>query len=135
MRKFIKSHGKQMAVVLTVLMLFLSFANSAYAIDDIYEKHKKGNISDKIKSGNNLDETEILKKIDDQVSNIVATVRVIATIAAVVFVIWLGIIFFTSGGNPQRLMQAKTQVAMFFLSLVCIFLAEPIVRFILSWFN
>lgn len=136
MRKFISSHGRHIVAILTVMMIVLGFVGAAYAsaIDEIYNDHK-GNISDKIKSDGSTDDREILRKIDEQVSNIVATVRVIATIAAVVFVIWIGIVFITSGGHPQRLMQIKTQIVLFFVSLICIFMAEPIVRFVLSWFS
>jgi hypothetical protein len=85
-------------------------------------------------AGGDQDAEEIISQVETQITNIVVTVRVIAAIAAVIFVIWIGIVFFTSGGNPIRLAQAKTQVALFFVSLICIFAAEPIVRFILSWF-
>ncbi len=79
-------------------------------------------------------ETQILSMIDERISHIVATVRVLATIFAVIFLIWMGLVFFTAGNNPQKLMGAKTQLVFFFISMLMIFLAEPIVRFVLSWF-
>lgn len=77
---------------------------------------------------------EVIGKIENQVTSMIVTIRVLAAIAAVIFVIWIGIIFFTSGGNPMKLAAAKTQIGLFFAALVLIFAAEPIVRFILSWF-
>ncbi len=137
MLKFVKSYNKQLIAILTVMVLVLGFTGTAFAIDGLYDQFEDGGskISDRIQDGGNgADEKEILRKIDEQVSSIVTTVRVIATIFAVVFVIWIGITFVTSGGHPQRLMQIKSQIVLFFLSLVFIFLAEPIVRFVLSWF-
>lgn len=122
--------------LLTVLfVIFCSGVVFADGIEDIYEHWSGKSVGEQIsQSGSDADALQILREIEQQVSNVVATIRVIATIAAVIFFIWLGVVFFTSGGNPQRLAQAKTQVAMFFVSLICIFAAEPIVRFILSWF-
>lgn len=135
MMKFIRNYGKQLVTILTVMVLVLGFTGTAFAIDSLYnELEGEGNISDRIQTGSGADEKEILTKIDEQVSSIVTTVRVIATIFAVVFIIWIGITFVTSGGHPQKLMQIKSQIVLFFLSLVFIFMAEPIVRFVLSWF-
>lgn len=138
MNKMLKKHNKKIIALLTVMILMLGFTAVAYANGDgagkLYDDVKKNSIADQIRKGGNVNEKEILDKFDRQVSNVVTTVRVIAAISAVIFVIWLGIIFITSGGNPQRLAQAKTQVVMFFISMICIFLAEPIVRFVLSWF-
>jgi len=127
-----------LSAVLLIVLLIMLCAGPVFAskgVDDIYNYWSKKRVGEQIgPGGSEADALQILREIEKQISNVVATVRVIATIAAVIFIIWLGIIFFTSGGNPQRLAQAKVQVAMFFVSLICIFAAEPIVRFILSWF-
>lgn len=128
-----------LVTVLVFLLVFVFFVNVVFAddVDDIYEKMKeKSKIAEQIgpdaASGKNA--TEILSEIEEKVSNGVATVRVVATIFAVVFFIWMGFVLFLSSGNPQKLSQVKLQFTMFCLSLICIFMAEPIVRFILSWF-
>lgn len=134
MRKFFYKHGKKLVAAMMALVFLLSFASAAYATDQLYDKYKpKEGIAEEIHKENSSDQKQILEDIDRQVANIVGTVRVIAAIFAVIFVIWIGIVFLTSGGNPQRLMQVKTQIALFFVSLICIFMAEGIVRFFLSW--
>ncbi len=135
---------KEIVAIVLMCVLLLVFASAVYAapnggasnLYDELKNQRQGTVADQINpaNGSSGDTKEILNAIDDKVSQIVTTVRVIATIGAVVFVIWLGIIFFTSGGDPRTLANAKTQVGLFFVSLICIFLAEPIVRFILSWF-
>lgn len=134
MVKFFNKHGKKLMTAMLALMLVMTFVVPAYAsTKGLYEDWKPDSIAKEIGKGGGADTTEILQKIDEQVANIVGTVRVIAAIFAVIFVIWIGVVFLTSGGNPQRLVQVKTQIVLFFLSLVCIFMAEPIVRFFLSW--
>jgi len=124
-------------VALLTLTATPVFANpDGGGVGDLYDRLDQGSIADQITPGQgaNLDETEILQKIDERVSSVVATVRVLATIFAVIFMIWMGFIFFTAGGNPHKLADAKTQIIFFFVSMLFIFAAEPIVRFVMSWF-
>lgn len=130
---------KTIIMMLLIVMVLSLFAAPAFAdkssVEDLYESIKKDSIAGEITTQQGgPSETEILQKIDERVSAIVATVRVLSTIFAVIFLIWMGIIFFTAGNNPQKLMGAKTQIVFFFISMLFIFLAEPIVRFVLSWF-
>ncbi len=129
---------KLIALILICFLLIVSFAGVVFAnksaVEEIYDEFAGKSIAEQIKPGENRDATAILVEIEQKISAVVATVRVIATIFAVMFFIWIGLVFFTAGGSPQKLMGAKTQVAMFFVSMLCIFAAEPIVRFVLSWF-
>jgi hypothetical protein len=135
---------KRVISVLLLVSILLLIATPVFAnqntgrtgVEDLFDRLDRGSIADQISpnAGGGQDEAEILRQIDERISNIVATVRVLATIFAVVFFIWMGFIFFTAGGNPHKLVEAKTQIVMFFISMLCIFAAEPIVRFVLSWF-
>jgi len=128
-------------IITTVLLVTIISMLAAPVFADgsgmgsLYDRIKKPSIAEEIiPQGGGSNETQILELIDEKVSSIVATVRVLATIFAVIFLIWMGLIFFTAGNNPQKLMGAKTQMAFFFISMLLIFLAEPIVRFVMSWF-
>jgi len=133
-----RTKNKHLALLLSIMLLSVAMICGTVSADvrDMYEEFQGGgSITDRITpGGGQADAAEILATIEEQVSSGVAALRVIATIFSVVFIIWIGIIFFTSGGNPARLVTAKTQILLLFIALFCIFAAEPIVRFILSWF-
>ena len=96
MSKMLKKHNKKIIALLAVMILMLGFTAVAYANDGagkLYDDVKKNSIADQIRKGSNVNEKEILDKFDKQVSNVVTTVRVIAAISAVIFVIWLGIFY------------------------------------------
>lgn len=126
---------KLAACFLAVIFLMISLAPAAFAdTRDLYDRFRpEGGIINQVTTDAEYDEIAILEQIDEKVSNVVATVRVVFTILAVIFVIWVGIIIFTSGSNPQKLASAKTYAVLFLVSTLCIFAAEPIARFVLSW--
>lgn len=137
MKRFITTLLLVSILVLIATPVFANTNTGRSGVEDLYDKlDDRGSIAEQILpgAGGGQSETQILSRIDERVSDVVATVRVIATMFAVVFFIWMGFIFFTAGGNPHKLVEAKTQIVMFFISMLCIFAAEPIVRFVLSWF-
>lgn len=72
------------------------------------------------------------KKLGD---TIVDALRQIASIAAVIFIVWAGYLFWTGGGNPQKLAMAKDRVLWFLVAMLFVFGAEKIVGFIIKLLN
>ncbi|NSW82757.1 MAG: TrbC/VirB2 family protein [Syntrophothermus sp.] len=113
-----KQAKAQKTVAVLVLCIFaLALATPAFAgIDNVTPLEVKGEA----------------KKLGD---TIVDALRQIAAVAAVIFVVWAGYLFWTGGGNPQKLAMAKDRVLWFLVAMLFVFGAEKIVGFIIKLLN
>lgn len=113
---------KQIVLLLVVLLLF-SYAASAYAGDGLIDQVKQN-------AGN---QGESLKQEVDKVgTNIVDFIRSTFAVAAVVFVIWAGFMWFGSHGDESKIAMAKKAFAGFVVCMICVFAAEKIVGGVLG---
>ncbi len=77
----------------------------------------------------------IAEEIDRVGSSIVGFARGIFGVAAVIFIMWAGVVFYGAGGDPNRIAMAKKLVAGFIVAMICIFSAEKIVGGLLGLFG
>lgn len=77
----------------------------------------------------------IAEEIDRVGSSIVGFARGIFGVAAVIFIMWAGVVFYGAGGDPNRIAMAKRLVAGFIVAMICIFSAEKIVGGLLGLFG
>lgn len=104
---------KLLATIL-LLVFTLSFVSPAFA----------ERLTDQIK---NAQGDNIVDVADESGYAIVDTIRQLAVVGAIVFIIWAGIVFAGSGGNDRKISQAKTMLGVFLVCLILIFKAESIV--------
>ncbi len=67
--------------------------------------------------------------------NLVDVVQGVFGIAAVVFVIWAGVMFWGAHGDAQKIAHAKRAFAGFVVAMVCVFFADKIVGGLLGIFG
>ncbi|RPF49614.1 TrbC/VIRB2 family protein [Thermodesulfitimonas autotrophica] len=73
------------------------------------------------------DAGQLTGEVNRIASGIVGFVRGIFATAAVVFVIWAGIVAWGAGSDANKWLQVKKLAAGFILCMVCVFAAEKIV--------
>ena len=125
MRK-LKKLEKPCLMLLAVLVLGLAVAGPALA--DNATGGIKGAVDQYQSGGANA----FTGEVDRIAGTVVGLVRGIAGIAAVIFLIWAGSAFWTAGGNPQALAQAKNQIIYFLVAVVLVMGAERIVGLLFS---
>lgn len=120
-----------------VLMLGAFVATSGDLSASTLDQFTPGNslIDEATSRGGGRGADEIITEIDEQVRNLVGIVRALAIIGAIVFILWTGIVLFTSGGDPRKLATLKTSITLFFISMILFFSSEAVVRLIVSWFH
>lgn len=132
-------HRKKIVLFLITItigiLISFSYADIAYA--DIWSRMESPNRevgNALIPSGSASGQPEVVTTMDRVIGITVTVVRTIAALVAVLFVVWIGFIFLTSGGDAMRIASAKTQIVIFLISVIIVFMTEPIVRFVLNWF-
>lgn len=125
----IKSKRIIFAIMILTVVSFLSttvFMQSAYASPANKLTESLGTTDSRI---------DIIDKVDEGGYKIVETVRSIAIVAAVIFIVWAGIVFWGAGGNPGKISEAKGKLIWFFIALVFIFMAENIFTTLANFFG
>ena len=113
--------AKKLPVLLLIIVLLFSFTALAFAglTDDV--KQNAGNQGGSLK-----------QEVDKVGTNIVDFVRSVFAVAAVVFVIWAGFMWFGAHGDNTKIDMAKKAFAGFVVCTICVFAAEKIVGGILG---
>jgi len=130
LRALISTETKAIVFAITLLsMLTLTIicVTSAYAGTD--------KLTDSLKEATSSGTEDIIEKVDEGGFKAVTTIRSVAIVAAVIFLVWAGIIFWGAGGNPGKISEAKSKLIWFFIALVFIFMAENIFATLADFFG
>lgn len=111
---------KMLLLALIAVMLFSAFASCAFAGVNVEPQANKDLIKDTAKG---------------IAENAVSVVQGVFGIAAVVFVIWAGIMFWGSHGDPNKVALAKKAFAGFIVAMACVFFADKIVGGLMGIFG
>ncbi len=76
--------------------------------------------------------TSIISTASQIATNITNIAQSLFGIAAVIFIIWAGIMFFGAQGDPKKITTAKQAFAGFVVAMVCVFFADKIVAAVLG---
>lgn len=114
---------RKMSKVLLVLMVFImlfSVVTTAYAEISVEPQANK----------------DVIKTTAKGIAtNFVSVVQGIFGMAAVLFVIWAGIMFWGAHGDPNKIALAKKAFAGFIVAMACVFFADKIVGGLMGIFG
>jgi len=109
-------------LLLTLLFVFIAFAPA-----------QADGVIDQVQQ--NLDDSGLVTNVDTIAGNVITFVRSLAALAAVVFLVWAGIIFWVNGRDARAMAEAKTQLVVFVVALFLIMGSEQIVGALFSLFG
>lgn len=114
-------------VILISLAILTTITQPVYAGDQ--------SLTESLKDATSSGGEDIIQKVDEGGYKAVNTIRSVAIVAAVIFLVWAGIIFWGAGGNPAKISEAKSKLIWFFVALVFIFMAENIFATLADFFG
>lgn len=112
-------------LILASAMLFAVLpAEANNSLRDQVNQHQGGGAGDAITG-----------EVDRMGAGAVTFVQGIFVVVAVLFVIWAAIVYGGSGGDPQKIGQAKQLAVGFLVMMICVFKAPQIVGGLMSMFG
>lgn len=114
---------KKTTLIALLLILFYLSITPAFA-DSVIDQVKQ-----------NLNSSDLVTNVDTIAANVITFVRSLAALAAVIFLVWAGIIFWVNGRDARAMAEAKTQLVVFVIALFLIMGAEQIVGTLFNLFG
>lgn len=125
---------KSKRIIFLLTLLIVTSLLTALCVQSAYADGEKltDSLEDVLSSSSGQD---IVEKVDEGGFKAVTTLRSIAIVAAVLFLVWAGVIFWGAGGNPGKISEAKSKLIWFFVALIFIFMAENIFATLAEFFG
>lgn len=119
---------------------FLSVLTLSVSSVALFSTHAYADVGDDLCSGASIDldgegscdEEGDATKVNDAIASVVNIFSVIIGVAAVIYIIYAGFKYVTSGGDSNKIGSAKSTIIYAVVGLIVVALAQVLVRFVIT---